>query len=188
MDGACNSCRGDELPADAPELLAEAHGTYATGLLAIALTADQFADEAVRAGTICSLARHLRRSVLGSATEHASSQQAPAQRSASKVGTLAARSNHKAPPSVPGISSTTSASPTSSHPEMSTTSSAEATAAAEQLSRLHDQAESLRALREWYSLQGVACLGEYLECLAPVMQVRPFPLPWECSLPLRGAS
>ena len=41
----------------------------------------------------------------------------------------------------------------------------------------HEQdAEMLRSRREKYSLQGVACLGEYLESVAPLMQACPAPL------------
>ena len=35
-----------------------------------------------------------------------------------------------------------------------------------------EAAERLRHRREMYALQGVACLGEYLECVAPLMQAR----------------
>jgi hypothetical protein len=33
--------------------------------------------------------------------------------------------------------------------------------------------ETLRSQREMYALQGVACLGEYLESVTPLMQARP---------------
>ncbi len=35
-----------------------------------------------------------------------------------------------------------------------------------------EAAEELRSRREVYALQGVGCLGEYLECVAPLMQAR----------------
>lgn len=171
--------RGDGPPADTRSYLEEAHATYATGLLAIALTVDEFADEAVRSGTICSLARYLQRSVLGTAgTELAPGQTSVGLNSPIRPRPTSLKSSSPAvtvsSPHVIRTDRTMVALVAPSTREVlggAVFNSSEA-AGDDGAADLGRQAEMLRGLREWYALQGTACLGEYLECLAPVMQVR----------------
>lgn len=140
---------------------------------------DEFADEAVRSGTICSLARYLRRSVLGTTTT---------------AGAEPASQPAAVPPSRPQLGQAAGGKPpmcaaASGGPRINAMGSAAAARDSAEASAgagagdsetadgdeggidLGRQAYMLRGMREWYALQGTACLGEYLECLAPVMQV-----------------
>ena len=167
--------RGDAPPEDADGYLAEAHATYATGLLAIALTVDEFADEAVRSGTICSLARYLRRSVLGATGADPEPHQIASSPSRAQASPAISGKASSAASSSPQLIRTEAAlaarAPAEASAAAAASESAGAAAGASEGIDLGRQAEMLRGMREWYALQGIACLGEYLECMAPVVEV-----------------
>ena len=182
--------RGDMAPTDTASYLAEAHGTYAAGLLALALSAEHIADDAVRSGIVTPLARYLRRSC-GCATapedsatvpelllaELASGEQLSTCRRGSRRHRpeCAGSCDGSAVAALPLIRATSGA--TVLWADMGDGGVATVTEASDNSMRhgaaeFCEAAEELRSRREVYALQGVGCLGEYLECVAPLMQAR----------------
>ena len=163
------------------------------GLLAIALTADHVADDAVRLGAIAPLAQYLRRSVTGSRRAAAAAMRdreslgGNCRRSAFATGTdvvnpaadAACSSESYRVAEVPLIQAGRQIAVCIAVCDVDDND-------AQQRAELgveepdgptesEQDTEMLRSRREMYALQGVACLGEYLESVTPLMQARPAP-------------
>jgi len=186
---ACLS-RGDTAPTDEASYLAEAHGTYAAGLLALALSAEHVADDAVRSGIVTPLARYLRRSC-GCATaledsatvpepldnERASGEQLSIGRRGFRRprAECASSSDDSAVAALPLIRAASCATMLWADiggDGVVTDMEASDNSLQHGSAEFREAAEELRSRREVYALQGVGCLGEYLECVAPLMQAR----------------
>ena len=184
--------RGDPPPADRATYMAEAHATYAAGLLAVALTADHIADDGVRSGAVAPLARYLRRSVTrGCAAAPAAMPDRevrgahggryPCTNGAASVygaAEAASPSDGRTAAEVPLIRAGVDAAVLCAYadgdehdaPQAATLGSSEELGGGPEHSE--QEVGTLRERREMFALRGVACLAEYLESVAPLMQAR----------------
>ena len=179
-------------PKDTARYLAEAHGTYAAGLLALALSAEHVADDAVRSGTVVPLARYLRRSCGFSLALEEGSTLVPdispaegatvvEQPSTGRRGLRRPRSDRvgsidaSAVAALPLIRADSDGA-TVLWADLGDDDGVVIEVEDLEYSTRHGSAEhyheELRSRREVYAVQAVGCLGEYLECVAPLMQAR----------------
>ncbi|KAK9811850.1 hypothetical protein WJX72_011159 [[Myrmecia] bisecta] len=170
-EGARPPTRHDPAPADEQALLEEARHTYAIGLLAVTLGNEQRCDEAVRNGLVSRLACYLKQAILGTRAQEAAAGNEPVRSAAASVADAAGlvkdpqagilgEKAHKRhvddPPSSSSLVAEANAGPIQQPPFPPP-------------QHIQEQAMALRTLRERYCVQCLACMGEYLECLGPVL-------------------